>query len=75
MRIEAREIPQIDSFSYVGSITSKDGEIDEDVKHKIKAGWLKWRLASRMLRDRRMSTRLKENFYKLAIRPTMTYGA
>jgi hypothetical protein len=26
----------------LGSILQKDGDIDEDVSHKIKVGWLKW---------------------------------
>jgi hypothetical protein len=29
----------------------KDGDIDEDVSHRIKAGWLKWRQASGVLCD------------------------
>ena len=37
MRIEDHEIPQSDSFRYLGSIMSEDQEIDEDVEHKIKA--------------------------------------
>ena len=41
VRIEDHEIPQRDSFRYLGFIITKDGEIDEDVKHRIKAGWLK----------------------------------
>ena len=40
VRIEAQKIPQRDSFRYLGSIISKDGEIDEGIKHRIKAdGW------------------------------------
>ena len=54
MRIEAQEIPQTNYFHYHGSIISKDGEIEEDVEHRIKAGWLKWRLALRLLCDQRM---------------------
>ena len=38
VRIEAQEIAQIDSFYYLGSIIKKDGEIDEDVELRIKAG-------------------------------------
>ena len=49
VRIEAYEIPQRDSFCYLSSIISKDEEIDEDVKHRIKARWLKWRLAFEVL--------------------------
>ena len=33
------------------AIISKNGEIDEDVEHRIKAGWLKWRLAFGVLCD------------------------
>ena len=43
MRNEALEIPQRDSFHYLDPIISKDGKVDEDVKHKVKAGWLKLR--------------------------------
>ena len=49
--IEAHEIPQSDSSRYLDSIISNNGEIDEDVKPIIKAGWLKWSLASEMLCD------------------------
>eukprot|EP00268_Persea_americana_P016705 TRINITY_DN17929_c0_g2_i1.p1 TRINITY_DN17929_c0_g2~~TRINITY_DN17929_c0_g2_i1.p1 ORF type:complete len:103 (-),score=14.21 TRINITY_DN17929_c0_g2_i1:4-312(-) len=45
VRIEYQEMPQSNYFHYLGSIISKDGEIDENVEHRIKAGWLKWRLA------------------------------
>ena len=49
VRTKTQEIPQRDSFYYIGLIISKDGEIDENVKHRIKVGWLKWRLASGLL--------------------------
>ena len=38
MRIEAQKIPQRDSFRYLGSIIIKDGEIEEDSKHRIRMG-------------------------------------
>ena len=38
MKIEDHDILQSDSFHYLGSIISKDGEILEDVEHRIKAG-------------------------------------
>jgi hypothetical protein len=47
--------------------------IDEDVSHRIKAGWLKWRQASSVLCDPRMPLKLKGKFYKIAIRPDMLY--
>ena len=38
VRIEAQEIPQRDSFCYLSLIISKNGEINKDVGHRIKAG-------------------------------------
>jgi hypothetical protein len=32
-----------DIFHYLRSMLQKNGDIDEDVSHRIKAGWLKWR--------------------------------
>jgi hypothetical protein len=60
---------------YLGSMLQKDGDIDEDVRHRISAGWLKWRQASGVLCDKRVSQKLKGKFYRTAIRPAMLYGA
>lgn len=32
-------------FRYLGSITACNGGMEEDVVHRIHAGWLKWRNA------------------------------
>ena len=71
LRIKAQEIRQRYSYVYLGSIISKDGEIEEDVEHRKRARWLKWRLASKVLCDRCISTKLKENFYMMTIRSAM----
>ena len=62
-------------FRYLGSMLQKNGDIDEDVRHRISAGWLKWRQASGILCDRRVPQKLKGKFYRTAIRPAMLYGA
>jgi hypothetical protein len=41
------------TFQYLGSMLQRDGDIDEDVSHRIKAEWIKWRQASGVLRDKR----------------------
>ena len=53
----------------------KDCDIDEDVRHRISAGWLKWRQASGILCYKRVLQKLKGKFYRTTIRPTMLYGA
>ncbi|KAL6553120.1 hypothetical protein OROGR_006962 [Orobanche gracilis] len=61
-------------FRYLGSIIQKDGELDGDVAHRIKAGWLKWKSATGVLCDPDMPHRLKGKFYRRAIRPALLYG-
>ncbi|KAL6544055.1 hypothetical protein OROGR_010552 [Orobanche gracilis] len=61
-------------FRYLGSIIQKDGELDGDVAHRIKAGWLKWKSATGVLCDSDMPHRLKGKFYRTTIRPALLYG-
>ena len=49
----------------------RDRDIDEDVSHRIKVGWMKWRQASGILYDKRVPLKLKGKFYRMAIRPAM----
>ncbi|KAF3649171.1 putative spermidine hydroxycinnamoyl transferase-like [Capsicum annuum] len=44
--------------------TRGNGEIDEDVSNRIGAGWMKWRLASGVLCDKKVPLKLKGKFYK-----------
>ncbi|KAK8918583.1 hypothetical protein KSP39_PZI021505 [Platanthera zijinensis] len=53
----------------------KDGSVNKDVIHRIQAGLLKWRGASGTLSDRKVSSKLKGEFYHTAIRSTMLYGS
>ncbi|GJN11353.1 hypothetical protein PR202_ga29537 [Eleusine coracana subsp. coracana] len=57
-----------DTFRYLGSMLQKDGDIDEDVRHRISAGWLKWRQASGVLCDKRVPQKLKAPSLALAMR-------
>jgi hypothetical protein len=68
-------VPKKDIFHYLGSMLQKDGDIDENVSRRIKAGWLKWRQASGVLYDSRVPLKLKVKFYRTTIRPAMLYGA
>ncbi|PWZ17100.1 putative WD repeat-containing protein C2A9.03 [Zea mays] len=73
--LDGQVVPKKDTFRYLGSMLQKDGDIDEDVSHRIKAGWLKWRQAAGVLCDPRVPHKLKGKFYWTTIRPAMLYGA
>jgi hypothetical protein len=75
VRLDGQVVPKKNTFRYLGSMLQKDGDIDENLSHRIKADWLKWRQASDVLCDPRVPLKVKGKFYRTAIRPTMLYRA
>jgi hypothetical protein len=39
--LDGRVVPMNDTFRYLRSMLQSEGDIDEDVSHRIKAGWIK----------------------------------
>ncbi|XP_078167143.1 uncharacterized protein LOC144561913 [Carex rostrata] len=68
-------VPKKDTFRYLELMLQSDGEIDEYVSHRIRAGWIKWQQASGILYDRKVSQKLKGKFHRMTIRPAILYGA
>ncbi|XP_070017920.1 uncharacterized protein [Nicotiana sylvestris] len=66
---------RIGSFNYLGSTIQGNGEIDDDIIHRIGAGWMNWELTSDVLCDKNVTARLKGKFYRVIIRPTILYEA
>jgi hypothetical protein len=64
-----------DIFQYLESMLQSDGEIDEDVSHRIRAGWVKWRQAYDILCDKMVPNKLKGKFYRMVFIHAMMYGA
>jgi hypothetical protein len=75
VRLDGQVVPKKDIFHYLGLMLQKNGDIDKNGSHRIKAGWLKWRQASGFLCDHRVPLKLKGKFYRTTIRPVMLYGA
>ena len=67
--LEGQVVSKKDTFRYLGSMLQSDGDIDADVSHRIKAGWIKWRQASGIFCDKRVPQKLKGKFYRTTIRP------
>ena len=41
--LEGQIVLKKDTFRYLGSMLQRDRDIDADISHRIKAGWIKWR--------------------------------
>jgi hypothetical protein len=72
--LDGQVVPINEIVWYLGSMLQSDGEIDENVSRRIKAGWVKWRQAYDIFYDK-VSNKLKNKFYRTTIRPAMIYGA
>jgi hypothetical protein len=75
VRLDGQVVSKKNTFCYLGSMLQKDGDIYEDLRYRIKVGWLKWRQASGVLCDPEVPLKLKDKFYRTTIRPTMLYRA
>lgn len=59
-------------YTYRVCIKKQNGGFEEDMKHKIICGWIKWKNALSILCDKRIQLAQKI-FYKTVARSTMLY--
>ena len=52
--LDDQETLKSDNFQYLGQIINKDGEIEDDVNHRMKPKWMKWRSTIGVLCDHRI---------------------
>jgi hypothetical protein len=65
--LKGQVMPRNDTFRYLGPMLQRDGNIDEDVSHRIKAGWMKCCQVSSILCDKRVPQKIKGKLYKMTI--------
>ena len=53
VKLGDHQLREVTSFKYLGTILQSKGEIEEDVNHRIQAGWMKWRKASGVIYDKK----------------------
>ena len=66
-------LPVVDSFKYLGLTLQAEGGCEKDVTSRIQSGWNRWREMSGVICDKKVPEALKNNIYKTAIRPAMTW--
>jgi len=68
-------IPRATKFKYLGSIIEERGDINEDISHRIRAGWQNWRKTSEILCDTRITMGLKGKIYRVVVRLALLYNS
>ena len=68
--MESTVISKVERFRYLESIIQGNGEIDEDINQQVKIGWQKWKNASGVLCDKKITLRLKAVSYTHLTLPT-----
>ena len=52
-------LKQVETFKYLGSMVNATGGCEEDVKHRIKTAWQKWKDLSGVVCDKKMAVEIK----------------
>jgi len=68
-------IPKVNKFKSLGSIIDKRGDIGDDINHRMRVEWQKWRNASGVLCDGKVPVSLKGRVYRMVVRWALIYGA
>ena len=61
-------------FKYLGTSVQSSGECVREVKKRVQSGWNSWRKVSGVIRDRRVSAKVKGKIYRTVVRPAMMSG-
>ena len=67
-------LKQVETLKFLSSMISENGGC-EDGRHRVGAGWGKWREMSGIVCDKRMSIMLKVAVYKTVMRPVLMHGS
>ena len=74
IRLDGKEIKQVDGFVYLGGMITEDGHSAADVRRRTKAGANAWRKAEGFMLDRNLSKKLKGKVLRTCVTPACLYG-
>lgn len=73
-KLDSQAIQERDSFTCLGSMIEGNGETGKDVTHHTGAEWMKWRLASKVLCNKKVPPKPKGKFYRVAVCYRLVHG-
>ncbi|KAK6742270.1 hypothetical protein RB195_009871 [Necator americanus] len=74
IRVDGTELNKVNCFKYLGSKVTSTGDIDQEGRARVNAAWMKWKIATGVLCDKKVPVRLKSKIYRTVVRPVALYG-
>ena len=74
LNIDGKQITEVDSFKYLGSIITKDGGADADVKSRIQKARQSFGALNNVWRSSQISRNLKIKIFKTNVLSVLLYG-
>ncbi|KAK6751622.1 hypothetical protein RB195_003191 [Necator americanus] len=59
IRVDGTELNKVNCFKYLGSKVTSTGDIDQEGRARVNAAWMKWKMATGVLCDKKAPFRLK----------------
>ena len=75
VRLQQEEIKEVDKFTYLGSVVSKDGGVDEDIKSRISKSRRVFRTLTPIWRSAALSLHKKFRIFNANVKSVMLYGS
>ena len=67
-------VPKVEGFKYLGSMLTKAGTWDREVRRGVESRWRNWKKMTGVLCDRKVTIRVKGKIYSTVVRPAMLYA-
>ena len=69
IRLDGKEIKQVDGFEYLGGMVTKDGHSEAEVRRRTQAGANAWIKVEGVMVDRHISKMLKAKVMRTCVTP------
>ena len=74
IKLKGRRLRQVSSFAYLGSTITEDGKTGREVCKRLQAGANAWRKVEGVMRDKKISKKIKGKILTTCVVPACVYG-
>ncbi|KAK6764660.1 hypothetical protein RB195_024836 [Necator americanus] len=74
IRVDGTELNKVNCFKYLGYKVTSTGDTDQEGGARVNAAWMKWKMATGVLCDKKVPVRLESKIYRTVVRLVALYG-